>query len=326
MLPDLLILSIGLVLLLGGGEVMVRGATNLTSVLGVSPFVIGLTVVAFGTSAPELAVNVNAALTGRGAISFGNIIGSNMANIGLILGCTALIRPISIERSFATREMPLMLLATLTAVFMGFDAMLGRGTVDVYGRGEGAVLLLMFAGFLYVTVGDLVKRGGESVDRDEAGAARAQLWLSSAMLLGGLFGLVLGAHLCVNSSASLARAMGVPEVIIGLTVLAVGTSLPELVVSVLATLRGQFEIAVGNVVGSNIFNLLLVLGLTNLLSPTRVPASGHRDLIVVTLMSLLLIFVSTTGRRVIIRAEALLLLSVYVGYLTWRTFLAAPPA
>jgi len=319
---DIVVLLAGLALLMVGGEAVVRGATGLARTLGVSPLVIGLTVVAFGTSAPELAVNIIAAWEGRPAISFGNIIGSNMANIGVIVATTALVRPIPITGLVIAREIPMMLLATTAALIMGFDSVLGLG-VDVYDRADGLLLLLLFGVFLYYTVGDFVKgRSAKTAAREAEGVgAEGPEGLSrSGLITGvGLVGLVWGADLTVGAAADLARAFGVPEVIVGLTILAFGTSLPELVASMIATLRGHAELSIGNVVGSNIFNLLLVFGLTALIAPVPVPAGGHLDLLVMGALSLLLFGVSSTRANHIIRTEAVVLMALYLGYLTWRS-------
>jgi len=318
---DLIQLFVGLVLLMAGGEAVVRGATGLARALGVSPLVIGLTVVAFGTSAPEMAVNLIAAWEGRGEISFGNIIGSNMANIGLIVGCTAIFRPILITGVVIAREIPMMLLATTAAIIMGFDTLLGFGN-DAYDRADGLLLLMFFLVFLYYTVGDFVQQRADkesgSVDGASSGDNSARnRYLAITGL--GLAALIGGADVTVSASEALARALGVPEVIIGLTVLAVGTSLPELVASVVATMRGHTELAIGNVVGSNIFNLLLVMGVTSLVRPIPVPSGGHLDLLVVALLSLILFLVSMTNSRRIIRTEASILLIVYLSYIFWRS-------
>jgi cation:H+ antiporter len=321
MLGDALLLGLGLLLLVGGGEALVRGATGLARGLGVSPLVIGLTVVAFGTSAPELAVNLMAALEGRGDISFGNVIGSNLANIGLIVGCTALIRPILVDRVVIFREIPMMLLATAAAVVLAFDRWLSSGP-DVYDRADGIVFLMLFCVFLYYTVGDFVTQranhhrealAGGSGARDP-GALRRQI----ALTVAGLAALIVGGHVSVSAAVDLARTLGVPEVIIALTVLAIGTSLPELTASIVASLRGHVELAIGNVVGSNIFNLLFVAGLTATLRPIPVPAGGFLDLWVLAALSLILITVSLTRLRHIVRTEAALLLLCYLGYLAWR--------
>jgi len=322
---DIIFVILGLAMLVAGGEVMIRGATGLATGLGVSPLAIGLTVVAFGTSAPELAVNVNAALADKGGVSFGNIIGSNMANIGLILGLTALIKPIVLRRSFVSRELPMMLLATVATLIMGFDQVLGRGP-DHYSRGEGLVLLLLFLVFLFYTVGDFVRQRGRS---DAQGLVKEEGAISVGraqfLTLIGLIGLVGGAELTVNSAVSIAEAAGISEVIIGLTMLAVGTSLPELVASIMAIRKGHVELAIGNVVGSNIFNLLLVLGVTNVLRPIQIPVGGHVDLAMMLLLSVMLMAVSVTGRRRIIRTEAALLLTTYIAYMVWRSINATSP-
>ncbi|MGH0028612.1 MAG: calcium/sodium antiporter [Myxococcota bacterium] len=325
MTVDLLWLTLGLVLLMLGGETVVRGATGLARLLGVSPRVIGLTVVACGTSAPELAVNVIAAWEGLSDISFGNIFGSNMANIGLIVGCTALLRPILITGVVIAREIPMMLLATASAIVMAFDVALGTGP-DQIGRADGILLLLLFLVFLYYTIGDFVRqRAGHEAHpgfEDDIGTDGGLL-RHTLFTLVGLGGLTWGADITVESATHVARALGVTEVVIGLSIVAIGTSLPELVASIVATMRGQAELAIGNVVGSNIFNLLLVAGVTSVVRPIRVPAGGHLDLMVVALLSLVLFAVSATASRRIIRGEALLLLGIYFGYMVWRAVLAS---
>ena len=325
MTADIIFVILGLAMLVAGGEVMIRGATGLASGLGVSPLAIGLTVVAFGTSAPELAVNVNAALLGKGGVSFGNIIGSNMANIGLIVGLPALIKPISIRRSFVSRELPMMLLATVATMIMCFDTALGRGPSpngfeNGFSRGEGLVLLLLFLIFLFYTVGDFVRqRGRHDATTLVKGEEPVSVKKAAMLTLVGLVGLVGGANVTVDSAVAIAQAAGVSDVIIGLTMLAIGTSLPELVASIMAIRQGHVELAIGNVVGSNIFNLLLVLGVTNVIRPFAIPVGGHIDLAVMLLLSVMLMAVSITGRRRIIRTEAALLLLTYVGYMVWRS-------
>lgn len=323
MAVDLLLLAVGLALLMGGGEFVVRGATGLARALGVSPLVIGLTVVAFGTSAPEMAVNVIAAWEGRAGISFGNIMGSNMANIGVIVGTTAIVRPIFITGLVIEREIPMMLLATAAAIVMALDVVLGVGP-DYYDRGDGLILMMFFLVFLYYTVGEFVRQRSNNSDQGhEAGDAELEIASGvprNLLVTGvGLAALVGGAHVTVDSAVRLALALGVPEVIIGLTVLAIGTSLPELVASVVATMRGHAELAIGNVVGSNIFNLLLVCGVTALVRPIEVPPGGHLDLFVVGVLSMILFLVSLSNNRRIIRAEACILLVIYLGYIGWRS-------
>jgi cation:H+ antiporter len=288
----------------------------------VTPLWIGLTVVAFGTSAPELAVNLLAALGDRGEIGFGNAVGSNLANLGLVVGCAALLRPIGIHGVVIAREIPMMLLATAAALALSCDAALGTPP-DLLTRGDGAVLLLFFLVFLYYTIGDFAQQrararmerlGVEAPPEPQLSAAPA-----TALCVGGLCALALGGSWTVDAASGLALASGASQGLVGLSVVAIGTSLPELVTSTLAARRGQAEIALGNLVGSNIFNLLFVLGLSSALRPTPVPAGGTLDLLCAGVLGLLLLAVSLTPARRIARGEALLLLGVYLGYLGWRT-------
>ncbi len=314
LLADLLQLIFGLMLLLGGGEVLVRGAATMARCLGVSPLVVGLTVVSFGTSAPELAVNVAAAWRNAGDIAFGNIMGSNMANIGLIVAATALVKPLAVSSRIVVREIPMMILVTLVAAVFAFDTMF-TGRPGVYDRGEGIVLLMLLGVFLYYTVGDAI----EDREADVATPALDQNMRTSVFLvLGGSAALVLGAELTVNGGVGLARAMGVSEVLVGLTVVAVGTSLPELAASVMAAYRGHPDLAIGNVVGSNIFNLALVLGVACFLSPIPVPVGGLGDLAAVVVLSFVLWATTFARPPRIVRLEGILLLAIYLVYISWR--------
>ncbi len=318
---DVLLLAIGLSLLVAGGHWLVRGASQLAESLGVSELAIGLTVVAFGTSAPELSVNAAAALRGDSAISFGNVIGSNVANVGLVLGLCAVLRPLRFESAIVSREIPMMLLATVAAVILGLDRM--RDAPEVYDLSDGLMLLLLFSLFLYYTVSAVLgERDTDSLTASTRGgpASAAARWLPA-----GLFGalglalLLLGAQLTVSSASALAEAMGVPSVVIGLSVVAVGTSLPELVTSLVATSKGQTSLAVGNVVGSNIFNLLFILGLTSVVRPVAVPAvGGGADLAALVVFSVLLVPLSRAGDARVGRLEGGALVVAYLGYIGWR--------
>ena len=324
MFSDILITVAGLALLVAGGEIMVRGASALAARLGISPLAIGLTVVAFGTSAPELFVNITAALRGNTGLSFGNIFGSNMANIGLIIAITALVGPLRIRNVVIAREVPMMMLATLVAAALGFDWVFDDSP-GVFTRGDGVVLLLLFSVFAYYTLRDLVRQRRtdrqlfEAAPSDEPPgySVRAALLLSVA----GLLTLAAGGAVTVLGAEGVARAMGVSEAIIGLTLVAIGTSLPELSASIIASMRGHPDMAVGNVVGSNIFNLLIVLGTTATIADIPVPEGGIADMIVVICLSGLLWLTSISQGRTIIRAEATLLLGLYIGYMLGRTLL-----
>jgi len=309
---DAVTLVAGITLLVTGGEAMVRGAADVARGLGVPPLVIGLTIVAFGTSAPELAVNITAALRGNGA---------NIANIGLILACASLVRPLAIESIVISREIPMMLLGTVATLVMGFD-LLRDAEVSRFDRGDGFLLLLFFAVFLYYTVAEtLRKRASDTFvqqARDHARDRReAPPLMSGFLLVAGLVGLAIGGNLTVTGAIGIAEMLGVPRNVIGLSIVAIGTSLPELTASVMAARRGETDLAVGNVVGSNIFNLLCVLGLTSTLHAVPVPPDGGFDLFAMISFSLALLLLSLSHHE-IRRFEGLLLLAAYFGYGAWR--------
>jgi cation:H+ antiporter len=318
---EFLLLIVGVTLLVGGAEALVRGGSGLARDLGVSPLVVGLTVVAFGTSAPELAVNVDASLRGQGGLSFGNIIGSNIANIGLVIGCFALLRPIPVEGTIIRREMPMMIAATLLVTVMGLG-WFGNGSRSL-DKTDGVILLIFFAVFLYYTVADVFRQRATDPFVVQTGMATpGRFWgslpLNVGLTLGGLLALVGGAELTVRAAVELAAAFGVPQVVIGLSLVALGTSLPELVTGVVAALRSQSDLAVGNIVGSNIFNLLFVAGVSASISPIPVPRGGGYDLAVLCLLSFLMLFICLTHRQQIIRREAVLLLVIYFLYIGSR--------
>jgi cation:H+ antiporter len=331
MWTELALLALGLTILLGGGELLVRSAAQLARALGVSTLTIGLTVVAFGTSAPELFVNVRAALADTGALSFGNIFGSNMANIGLIVGMTAFLSPLPIQSIVTRRELPMLLLATVAFAIMGFDTDLG-GPSDTISRGDGLILLLFFIVFLYYTVGDLSRQRAQGIrDEDlspllaaadipaEDDDARSHVARDVILTLVGLVALSWGASLTVDSAVALAHIFEVPEVIIGLTLVSIGTSLPELVAAIMAVRNKAVDMAVGGIVGSNIFNTLLIGGVTATIEPMEFPESAHFDLAATAVLTLALMFTSNTHRRVIIRYEGAALFVIYIAYISLRT-------
>jgi cation:H+ antiporter len=303
------------------GDLLVRGACGLARHLGISPLVIGLTVVAFGTSAPELAVNLLASWRGDTGLAFGNIVGSNLANLGLILGLTALYRPLPVRRSLVRREMPLLLFATALGAILGIDV-LASGP-PVYGRVDGAILVAL----LWIFLLGLWREARRQRDNHQALLAASEtarfrapaaVWLEVVLLAAGLVGLVVGADRTVEGGAALARGLGAPDSLVGLTVVAVGTSLPELATSLAAAKRRELDLAVGNVIGSNVFNLLGILGLCALMRPLPVPPGGIADLVVATLLSALVLPMAARHDRRIIRAEGATLMLVYLVYMAAR--------
>lgn len=304
----------GLVLLYLGGEGLVRGAAALALRLGISPLAVGLTVVAFGTSAPELVVSLDAALAGAGEIAVGNVVGSNICNVGLILGLAALVGSVGVEARIVRIDGPLMVLASL-----GLVGVLANGLVS---RGEGLVLLAGLVAYAVFTL-RAGRREPDAVQAEFASAAPGAAWRATAeagLALAGLGALVAGGHLLVAGAVSLATGLGVDQAVIGLTVVAVGTSLPELATSVVAALRGQGDIAVGNVVGSNLFNVLGILGVTALVRPLAGGAVGALDLAVMLALAVALLPLLSTRLR-LARAEGALLVASYVAYVGVRVAL-----
>lgn len=319
------LLGVGIAMLIIGGDVLVRGAVAIADRLGVPAIIIGLTVVAFGTSAPELALNIAAAIKGNDELSFGNIIGSNIANIGLILGLSAMVLPLKVNNSVVKRELPLMLIATvLTASLAVFPFDSGEWNHGVLSRIDGVILL---AGFvvtmlmIFWSARNPAASGGPEIEAEFAelreAAKRQPVWRGVIFVLLGLAALVAGGRVSEGAATSIAAAMGMSDEMIGLTVVAIATSLPELATSLAAIRRGQVDIAVGNVVGSNLFNLLLVLGVTSVIAPVDVPGGGYAALSVMLVLSFLLVPMSMTFGRTVSRLEGLTLLVVYLGYMAW---------
>jgi len=314
----------GFVLLLGGGEALVRGATSLARTLGVSPMVIGMTVVAFGTSAPELGVNVAAAWSGRTAITFGNVVGSNVANIGLVLALTAIIRPLRIQPSIVTREIPAMLAVTAGMILLASD-WLFRRTPDAIDSHDGALLLCVFVCFMALTVRSALRSRRrdrfilEATQQEEQ--HRPVRWkLASSLTVLGLAGVLLGSQWTVRGATQVAQSLGLSEAVVGLSIIAIGTSLPELTTSIMAALRGHSELAIGNIVGSNVFNLLFVLGVSSSIRSISIPDRGAVDLLVLGAFSLCLLPLASSQKK-LTRTEGAVLLVGYVAYMLWRAVL-----
>ena len=312
---NLLLLALGLFLLTVGAEALIRGASGIAGRLGIQPLIIGLTVVAFGTSAPELAVSVAAAWSGQPDLAVGNVIGSNTFNILFVLGLSALAAPLAVRSQLIRIDVPLMIGASILTLVLALDGRIGR--ID------GAVL---FAGII-AYVGFQIRQGRRerlAVEADSPHPSRLGWWADALLVLVGLTILVVGSRLLVNSAVEIARALGVSELVIGLTIIAAGTSLPEAATSIIATLRGQRDIAVGNVVGSNVFNLLAVLGLTSLVSPSGISVAApalHFDLPVMLAVAIACLPIFATGRE-IARWEGGLFFGYYIAYTSYLVLAA----
>jgi cation:H+ antiporter len=306
-----LFLLLGLVLLYFGAEGLVRGSSSLALRLGLSPLVVGLTVVAFGTSSPELVVSLKAALDGQGAISVGNVVGSNICNIGLILGLCAMITPIATNSQIIRVDIPIMLGITGVALFVLANGHLGRP--------EGILLFALLLAYIFFSVRLARRRPADALSAEfgeEVKISKRGLAVDILMVIGGLIILVFGARFLVDGAVIIARAFGWSEALIGLTIVAIGTSLPELATSLLAAVKKEADIAVGNIVGSNIFNLLGILGITAIVHPLATDGVGMVDFAVMAGFSLVLWPMAFHQQR-ITRPEGAALLAGYLGYLFW---------
>lgn len=306
MLSNLLLLAAGLVLLTLGADYLVRGAISFANRLGMPPLLIGLTVVGFGTSMPELLVSMQAALDGAPAIAVGNVVGSNIANILLILGLAAAISPIPAMIPSLKRDMVMMLFAAVV--------MLGLGYLGLIGFLTGLAMFALLAAYLaWVTYTDRRRMSAEEAEL----VVKLAGWKEALFIAGGLAGLFIGANLLIDAATSIALQFGISEAVIGLTIVAVGTSLPELATSVVAAFRRQAEIALGNVVGSNIFNILGILGLTAMVVPVPVDASmASFDIPFMLGVSLALVALILLAGR-IGRPAGVAMLAIYTGYVAW---------
>jgi len=311
MVGDVSLLVAGLLLLFFGAEGLVRGATAVSLRAGIPPLIVGLTVLAFSTSSPELVVGLKAAWKGNGGICLGNVIGSNIANTGLILGVAAIILPLGVHRQIVRREIPVMLgLTFLFAIFMWGD---------VIGRLEGG---LLFVGLIVYVIYSVVtaRKSGETATQEEVESVAPNMgrhWAIDVILLfSGLGILVLGADLMVTSAVNIAVTLGAPEVLIGLTIVSIGTSLPELATSVVAALKKQSDLMVGNLIGSNIFNLGAILGSASLVRPIVNEGITLVDILILLLFSMALVPIMLSNYK-ISRLEGALLVIGYLGYMSY---------
>ncbi len=306
----------GLIILLFGGDILVRGSVALARKLGVSPLVIGLTLVAFGTSAPELIVSVEAALNGIPGLAIGNVVGSNIANVFLVLGAPALILPIVCQSASLNRDVIVMIAASL--LFIAFCWM---GTLVAW---QGAILVAVLLAFL---INSYAAERHDNHERDEygeesngAGLLPQSVFVFLGFIVVGLSGLLIGSHILINGSVGIARAWGVSETVIGLTLVALGTSLPELATTIIAAVRKHGGIAVGNIVGSNMFNILGVMGITSLIIPVPIPQQTLQFDLWVMLAAALIILPFTIRQIPISRGTGVLFSVTYIGFVSIQYF------
>ncbi len=324
MLLSIFLLLIGFVLLIKGADWMVDGSSSVARRLHVSDLVIGLTIVAFGTSAPELVVGLASAFSGNTDIAIGNVLGSTIANTLLILGVSAIITPLKVNRNTVWKEIPLAFLAVLMLGILANDTILDDKLINDLSRGDGLVFLGFFIVFLYYTFG-VASKTPEEIAEDSLSTNDEPLltWkMSITLILAGLMGLVAGGQLVVSQAVSLALSWGVSETLVGFTIVAVGTSLPELVTSAIAARKGKTDIAIGNVIGSNIFNIFWILGITSLIAPIPFAETLNIDLGVgVLAMGSVFVALFIGKRHQIERWQGglgIIAYAVYLGYLIWR--------
>jgi cation:H+ antiporter len=311
MLSMIGLLMLGLILLYVGAEWLVLAASAIGRRLGIAPLVIGLTVVAFGTSAPELIVSVQAALAGRGEIAIGNVVGSNIANIALILGISALVRPLAVHAQLLRREVWLVPVISALLCLLLLNGRLSRI--------EGALLAVLLFAYLAWSLREARAEQNPEVEQEYAKLARSSgrpAWQYCLLIVISLGVLVAGATLLIKGAVDLARLAGVSEAVIGLTLVAVGTSLPELATSVVASMRREGDIAIGNVLGSNLFNILGILGITALLAPVASGGISWFDLSAMVAIAIIAVPMLHSG-LVISRGEGAVLLALYIAYLGW---------
>ena len=304
MLLDIFLIIIGVTLVLFGADKLTEGASALARRMNVPEMVIGLTVVAAGTSAPELFVSMVSALKDTPDMAVGNVVGSNIMNSMLIVGCAAMVAPMIISRNTVRKDIPFAIGASVLLTLLSLDHTLGR--ID------GIVLLMGFVAFMVYTLVQARSKAEET----EADRKDRSIWLSALFVAGGLTGLVLGSNLFVDAASDVAYSLGISEGVVGLTVVAGGTSLPELATSVVAARKGQSAIAIGNVIGSNVFNILLILGLTATVSPLQIEGITTIDMAVM-LISVALVWLFSRTRYTVERWEGTVLVGGYLVYLVW---------
>ena len=298
----------GLALLYYGGDFLVTGSARLARFLKLSSFIIGATVIAFGTSAPELAVAILAALDNSPELAMGNVIGSNIANIGLVLGLTAFIAPIAISPNTLKREYPPLFITTLVILVLAWDLKVNSS--------EGIIMLVLLSLYVWRSFNH---KEDLSVEQGEIGPfTNKGIAYQLGLVLAGLIGLIGGAKLLVSGGVSIARMIGISEWFIGITIVAIGTSLPEIVSSIIAARRGQSEMAIGNIFGSNIFNILMVLGITSAIHPLNVKEPIHPDLTIATGIIILLLALILLGKHLLGKISGVILLIAYCLYITLK--------
>ena len=309
MILNIILLIVGFVILIKGADIFVEGASGVAGNFKISKMLIGLTIVSFGTSAPEFAISIKSLLSGSGDIVLGNVIGSNILNILLILGCSSIVHSLTVKSNTVKKELPITMLITILFAVLLSDALFDKGMINQFSRSDGIVLVLFFTVFLYYLIKMARNRTESEDDKEIISMKKAAIFT-----IIGIVGIVLGSNFVVDSASYIAKALGVSERMISLTIIALGTSLPELVTSVTATMKGEYDIAIGNVVGSNIFNIGIVVGIpVAIFGGIGHIAFSYVDLIVMV-VSAIIVFLFSFNDYKITRHEGIGLLLLFVSY------------
>lgn len=312
---DYIILLIGFGILIKGADYFVDGSSSIAKKFNIPPILIGLTIVAFGTSSPEAAVSISAALKGSDQITLGNIVGSSIFNILLVIGMASFIKPTNIQHKTILKEFPFLLLTCLVLYILSSDVSLNDAPRNSLSVGDGLILLAVFSVFMYYIIEMAI------LSKEESNEVIEEMPIGKSILLGiiGLGGIIYGGSLVVNSSSSIAIRLGMSETLVGLTIVAIGTSLPELMTSVVAAMKGESDIAVGNAIGSNIFNILLILGVTSLIKPIMIEEKVFFDMLYL-LVATVLTYIFVTTRKSVSRFEGGIMSLSYLGYMVYIIF------
>lgn len=311
---EYVLLLIGFLILVKGADYFVEGSSEIATVLRIPPLLIGLTIVAFGTSAPEAAVSISAALKGTGDIAVGNVVGSNLFNVIFILGITAMIQPLVVERQTVIKEIPFALLGSVVLLVLIADRYLIQSNA-LLSRGDGVILLTYFSIFLYY-IFEVAKNSREQFELEDLDSAPVNVLKYVIYTVGGLAAIIFGGDVVVKNAIVIATALGMSETLVGLTIVAVGTSLPELITSVTAALKNKSEIAVGNIIGSNIFNIFFVLGASSIIHPIVVDSAILVDALFMIASTIILFIFSHTHSK-ITRGEGAAFMLMYAGYMAY---------
>lgn len=313
---DYILLIIGFALLIKGADIFVDGASSIAKKIGIPPVIVGLTIVSLGTSAPELAVSLISAINGSNEIAIGNVLGSNLFNTLMVLGVTAIVLPLIIQIEKIKTDFFVNITVTVLLFFLTFDSILGKDS-NLISRLDGIILVIICIAYIIYLVLKSVKTNVEQPSKEDK---NINLFIKILLIILGACAIIFGGDFVVNSATNIAYKFGMSEKLVGLTIVAMGTSLPELVTSIVAALKGENDIALGNILGSNIFNILLIIGLSSTISPIPVAANLMIDflyLLAITIFLFVLIFTGKGKEKKLTRFEGLLLVTLYIGYMIY---------